>query len=131
MRLQLRLPLHANLAFVAGQYIDIILPDGRRRAYSIANEPVASGVINLELHIRHYPGGAFTDRVFGEMKARDMLQIEAPLGSFFLRDSQKPAIFLATGTGYAPIRAMLRETAASRLDRPITLYWGARELDDL
>lgn len=131
VKLHLRLPLHANMAFVAGQYIDILLPDGRRRAYSIANAPVASGVVNIELHIRHYPGGAFTDHVFGAMKAREMLQIEGPLGSFFLRESDKPAIFLATGTGYAPIRAMLLDALAWGTQRPMTLYWGARVREDL
>lgn len=129
--LQLRLPLHMNMMFEAGQYIDFLLEGGARRSYSIANPPKLDGVINLEFHIRHMPGGLFTDRVFGGMKDRDKLTFEGPLGGFFLRESDKPALFLATGTGYAPIRSILLEHLPKASGRKMVLYWGARTLKDL
>ena len=131
VKVHLRLPLHANMPFVAGQYIDIIMADGRRRAYSIANAPTATGVVNIELHIRHFPGGAFTDHVFDGLKLREMLQIEGPLGSFFLRDGDNPVLLLATGTGYAPIRSIILDALEWQPDRQLTLYWGARTRADL
>jgi CDP-4-dehydro-6-deoxyglucose reductase len=129
--LRLRLPLHANMMFTPGQHVDILLPDGKTRPYSIASVPRPEGVIDLELHIRHMTGGAYTDHVFQGMKTRDMVKLEGPLGSFFLRESDKPVIFLATGTGYAPIRSILLDTLKWKSDRQMTLYWGARNLADL
>jgi CDP-4-dehydro-6-deoxyglucose reductase len=128
---RLRLPLHSYTQFAAGQYIDLILPDGKRRAYSIANPPEPQGVIDLDLHIRHLAGGLFTDQLFATAKERDRVEIEVPLGTFFLRDSDKPVIFLATGTGYAPIRSIILDALAWGRGRPMTLYWGARCKADL
>ena len=131
MIVRFRLPLHLNMRFEAGQYVDFMLADGVRRSYSIANPPKPEGVIDLEFHIRHLPGGQFTDRVFNGMKTREKIQFEGPLGTFFLRDSDKPAIFLASGTGYAPIRSILQKVLARGTDRKMVLYWGARCLDDI
>lgn len=128
---RLRLPLHMNMRFEAGQYVDFLLPDGVRRSYSIANPPKPEGVIDLEFHIRHMPGGLFTDHVFGSMKEREKVTFEGPLGTFFLRQSEKPAVFLASGTGYAPIRAILQKAFAAGTDRKMVLYWGARSLKDI
>lgn len=130
MVLQLKLPANERLQFLAGQYIDFLLKDGRRRSYSIANPPHDDTLI--ELHIRHLPGGHFSDRVFTEMKEKDILRLEGPLGSFFIREeSDKPMIFLAGGTGFAPIKAMLLHAFAGATPRPMVLYWGVRSRKDL
>jgi CDP-4-dehydro-6-deoxyglucose reductase, E3 len=132
--LGLRLPANENMRFVAGQYIDFLLKDGKRRSYSIANPPTAEGVTALEVHVRHTPGGLFTDHVFSTMKERDILRFEGPLGTFYLReDSDKPVVMVASGTGFGPIKAMC-EWALERgihEKRPITLYWGCRTRRDL
>jgi CDP-4-dehydro-6-deoxyglucose reductase len=129
--LKVRLPLHLNLRFTAGQYVDLLFADGVRRSYSIANPPRVEGVIDFEFHVRHMPGGLFTDRLFGGMKPREKVEFEGPLGSFFLRESDKPAVLLASGTGYAPIRAILLDMLPKRTGRKMTLYWGARTLRDI
>jgi len=132
--LKLQLPATDRFQFLAGQYIEFLLKDGQRRAYSIATPPVAEGP--LELHIRHLPGGLFTDFVFGKttpaLKEKDILRFEGPLGSFFLReDSQKPIIFVAAGTGFAPIKSIIEQMQAKKITRPIHLYWGGRRPSDL
>jgi len=125
MVLKLRLPANERLQFLAGQYIDILLKDGRRRSFSLANPPHDDEL--LELHVRHIEGGHFTDKVFGEMKPRDILRFVGPQGSFFLReDSKKPILLVAGGTGFAPIKAIVQHALQERTARPITLYWGAR-----
>jgi CDP-4-dehydro-6-deoxyglucose reductase len=130
--LGLRLPANENFRFLAGQYIDILLKDGKRRSYSIALPPKAEGVTYLELHVRHTPGGLFTDHVFGTLKVRDLLRFEGPLGTFYLReDSDKPIVMVASGTGFAPIKAMCEAALAKGLKRPISLYWGCRTRRDL
>ncbi len=129
MLLQLRLPANERLQFLAGQYIDILLKDGRRRSFSIANAPHADEY--LELHVRLVPGGHFTSRVFEAMKERDILRFEGPLGSFFLQESAKPIVFVASGTGFAPIKAIVEDALKKGIDRPMTLYWGARRPKDL
>ena len=130
MRLRLRLPANERLQYRAGQYIDILLKDGRRRSFSMANAPHDDAL--LELHLRHVPGGAFTDQVFGAMKERDILRINGPHGSFFLRDdSTRPAILLAGGTGFAPIKAIVEHAIHAGPQQPMTLYWGARARVDL
>lgn len=130
MVLQLKLPANERLQFLAGQYIDILLKDGKRRSFSLANAPHDDAF--LELHIRHTPGGRFTEHVFNEMKEKAILRFEGPLGSFFLReDSDKPILFLAGGTGFAPIKAMLEHAFHTGIDREMTLYWGTRQLRDL
>jgi CDP-4-dehydro-6-deoxyglucose reductase len=132
--LHLRLPMNENMRFVAGQYVELLLKDGVRRAYSIANRPLTTGVIDVELHIRHLPGGLFTDRVFSTLKERELLRFEGPLGTFFLReDSDRPMVFVASGTGFAPIKSILEYAFERGIDqtRPMTLYWGCRARRDL
>jgi CDP-4-dehydro-6-deoxyglucose reductase len=130
----LQLPATEQFRFNAGQYVEIIMKDGRRRSYSMANAPHEAAA--LVLHIRHLPGGAFTDHVFGvgdtKLKERDILRFEGPFGSFFLReDSNKPIVMLASGTGFAPIRAMVEHMAHKDIRRPVHLYWGGRRPRDL
>ena len=132
--LQLQLPATETFKFYAGQYIELILKDGKRRSYSMANPPHSAAA--LELHIRHLPGGLFTDHVFGvgatQMKEREILRIEGPLGSFFLReDSQLPIVMVASGTGFAPIKAIIEHMVHQDIKRPVTLYWGGRRPCDL
>ncbi|MGI9134820.1 MAG: CDP-6-deoxy-delta-3,4-glucoseen reductase, partial [Rhodoferax sp.] len=130
MLLQLQMPANEKFQYRAGQYIEFMLADGVRRCYSMATAPRAAS--GIELHIRHMPGGRFTDHVFGAMKEKDILRIEGPFGSFFLReDSSKPIILLASGTGFAPIKAMLEHMQQQSIARPTTLYWGGRRPADL
>lgn len=130
MLLSLQLPANERLQYRAGQFIEFILRDGKRRSYSIANAPHLDE--QLTLHIRHMPGGIFTDHVFAVMKERDILRFEGPLGTFFLReDSDKPMILLASGTGFAPLKAIVEQAIHQKLNRPITLYWGGRRPKDL
>lgn len=128
--LHLQPPAGQTLDYRAGQYIDVVLRDGRRRSYSLATAPGKSD--QLELHIRHRPGGAFTGQVFGGLKVRDMLRIEGPFGRFHLREeTQAPMILLATGTGFAPIKAIIEQARRAGLRRSVTLYWGGRQREDL
>jgi CDP-4-dehydro-6-deoxyglucose reductase len=132
--LKLQLPATERFQFLAGQYLEFLLKDGQRRAYSIANAPDQEGP--LELHLRHLPGGLFTDFVFGAkelaLKEKDILRFEGPLGSFFLReDSKKPIIFVAAGTGFAPIKSIVEQMQLKKIQRPIHLYWGGRRPRDL
>ncbi|MEQ1488372.1 MAG: FAD-binding oxidoreductase, partial [Methylotenera sp.] len=118
------------LKFMAGQYIEFLLKDGKRRAFSLANAPYVDNM--LELHLRLIPGGQFTEYVFNEMPDKAILRIEAPFGSFFLReDSSKPIIMVAGGTGFAPIKSIIEHMLHNNIQRDITLYWGARTLQDL
>ncbi len=133
IRMLLQLPASEPFLYHAGQYIEFLLPGGLRRSYSMANAPhaLAAGHV-LELHIRHMPGGTFTDQVFGSMKERDILRIEGPYGSFYLREnSAKPIILLASGTGFAPIKALLEHMKFKGITRSTTLYWGGRRPSDL
>ena len=130
MVMQLQLPANDTFTYRAGQYVEFILRDGARRSYSMANAP--SNGPAVELHIRHMPGGRFTDLVFGSMKEKDILRIEGPMGSFFLReDSEKPMVFLASGTGFAPLKALLEHMQHCGMTRPVALYWGGRRPADL
>ena len=131
--LRLQLPANQSFQFRAGQYVEFILRDGARRSYSMANAPHALGdPPAIELHIRHMPGGKFTDHVFGAMKEKEILRMEGPFGSFFLReDSAKPIVLLASGTGFAPIKAIIQHLQAKGITRPAVLYWGARRRADL
>jgi len=125
MGLWLKLPAAERLQFLAGQYIDILLSDGRHRSFSLANAPHHDDF--LELHVRHHGGGAFSDFVFGGMREKTLLRIRGPLGSFFLReDSARPIIFVAGGTGFAPIKGIIEHCLHEGNARPIRLYWGAR-----
>ena len=132
--MRVKLPANAKLHYRAGQSIDFLLKDGKRRSFSIANAPHEDAYI--ELHMRHLPGGLFTDRVFGVtepvLKVRDILRLEGAHGSFFLREeSQKPIIMVASGTGFAPIKAMIEHMIHSGDKRSVTLYWGGRRPKDL
>ncbi|MBI5938409.1 MAG: CDP-6-deoxy-delta-3,4-glucoseen reductase [Betaproteobacteria bacterium] len=129
MQLFLKLPSNERLQFLPGQYIDFLLKDGKRRSFSLANAPEEDAL--LELHVRHVAGGEFTEHVFNTMQVKDIMRINGPLGSFFLRESDKPAIFLATGTGFAPIKSILNHAFHHEVDRPLVLYWGARKLQDM
>lgn len=133
MVLQLQLPASEPFQYHAGQYVEFILRDGSRRSYSMATAPhLQATQPGMELHIRHMPGGLFTDQVFGTMKEKDILRIEGPYGSFFLReDSDKPIVLLASGTGFAPIKAILQHMQFKGIQRPTTLYWGGRRPADL
>ena len=134
MVIQLQLPANDVMKFHAGQYIEFLLRDGSRRSYSMANAPhtLEAAAPKVELHIRHMPGGKFTDPVFTTMKEKDILRAEGPYGSFFLReDSDKPMVLLASGTGFAPIKALIEHMQHQGITRPATLYWGGRRPSDL
>jgi CDP-4-dehydro-6-deoxyglucose reductase, E3 len=129
---RLKLPANERLQFLAGQYIDFLLKDGKRRSFSLATPPHADDL--LELHIRHIPGGFFSDPLFTQYKGREILRFEGPLGAFYLReDSDKPIIFVAGGTGFAPIKAVIEHALHHDIQkiRPMVLYWGARAKADL
>ena len=131
--IKLQLPGNQNFQYRPGQYIDFILAGGMRRSYSMANAPHNMGhPPAIELHIRHMPGGRFTDQVFATLKEKDILRVEGPFGSFCLREgSDKPIILLASGTGLAPIKAIIEHMQAKPIARPVTLYWGCRSRADL
>ena len=130
MLIHLRLPANERLQFLAGQYVEFLLKDGSRRSFSMANAPHDDELI--QLHVRHVAGGQFTDHVFGKMKERDILRFEGPLGTFFLREeSHKPIVFVASGTGFAPIKSIIEHALRKSIARPMTLYWGGRRPRDL
>jgi CDP-4-dehydro-6-deoxyglucose reductase len=131
MRLQLKLPATQRLQFLAGQYIDVLLSGGKRRAFSIASSPSMEN--EIELHIRHVDGGDFTGYVFDELKERDILRLEGPLGNFFVRNDepQRPIIMMGGGTGFAPLKSMIENLIEHGDRREIHLYWGARTATEL
>lgn len=135
MVVRLQLPTNNTFDFRAGQYIEFILKDGQRRSYSMANAPHAvkeAGPEGVELHIRHMPGGLFTDHVFGALKEKEILRVEGPYGTFFLReDSDRPIVLLGSGTGFAPLKAIIEHMRHANISRPTTLYWGCRSKADL
>jgi CDP-4-dehydro-6-deoxyglucose reductase, E3 len=138
MIVRLQLPATHTFLFHAGQFIEFILPGGMRRSYSMANAPhttqlpLGEGLQGVELHIRHMPGGFFTDQVFGSMKPKDILRMEGPMGSFFVReDSARPMVLLASGTGFAPIKAIIEHLQHTGNHRTAHLYWGCRSKQDL
>lgn len=125
MAIWLKLPANERMQFLAGQYIEFLLADGKRRAFSLASAPHADEL--LEIHVRRVPGGNFTEHVFTAMKERDIMRIEGPLGSFFLREeSDKPIILVAGGTGFAPLKGLIEHALHIGVKRPMTLYWGAK-----
>jgi CDP-4-dehydro-6-deoxyglucose reductase len=129
--ISLQLPANEALAYRAGQYIEFLLKDGKRRSYSMANAP-SSLDSPLTLHLRHMAGGLFTEHVFHTMKERDILRFEGPHGTFFLREeSDKPIVLLASGTGFAPIKALMEHLIHLNSSRPVSLYWGGRRPHDL
>jgi CDP-4-dehydro-6-deoxyglucose reductase len=133
LRVMLRLPPQQTFDYRAGQYIDIIGASGTRRSYSIANAPTVDKTI--ELHIRRVPGGAMSHYWFGEAKVNDLLRLHGPLGTFFLRDvTDGELIFLATGTGMAPIKSLLeslRVQPAALKPSSVSVFWGGRTPEDL
>ena len=133
MVIRLQLPASDMMKYHAGQYVEFLLRDGDRRSYSMANAPhTQTETPGLELHIRHMAGGKFTEHVFGAMKEKEILRIEGPYGSFFLReDSDKPLVLLASGTGFAPLKALIEHMQYKNITRPAVLYWGARRPADL
>ena len=133
MRVGLRLPPRSAFRFLAGQYVDVTGPAGVKRSYSIASDPITPE--KIELQIRRVDGGQLSAYWFNEAKLNDLLRFNGPRGTFFLRPvAGLDLIFLATGTGIAPIRAILLQLAASPpADQPrsISLYWGGRHREDL
>ena len=128
--MKLKLPDSERMQFLAGQYINILLEDEQKRAYSIANAPHDDQFI--ELHLREVPDGYFSNLVFHEMKEKAMLRVEGPLGGFFLREkSTRPIILMAGGTGFAPVKAIVEHAIASDIKRPIHIFWGVRAKQDL
>jgi CDP-4-dehydro-6-deoxyglucose reductase, E3 len=126
----LKLPANERLQYLAGQYLDILLKDGRRRSFSIATAPEDDAL--LDLHIRHVPSGFFSDQVFNTFKGREILRFEGPLGAFYMREeSDKPMILVAGGTGFAPIKALIEHAFHHGIERQMVLYWGVRSLKDL
>ncbi|HEY8580257.1 MAG TPA: FAD-binding oxidoreductase, partial [Beijerinckiaceae bacterium] len=122
------------MMFVAGQHIEFMLPDDVRRTYSIATKPSIDGVTALELHIRHVPGGHFTQTLLPKLKERDLMKFKGPLGTFALDTANdKPIVLVAGGTGFAPIKAMVEHAIERGLHRrrPIAFYWGARTREGL
>lgn len=130
MALYLKLPANERLQFLAGQYIDILQKDGKPRSFSLANAPHDDEL--LELHVRLIPGGAFTQHVFDGMKERDILRLKGPLGSFRLHEeSSRPIIFVASGTGFAPVKAIIEHALHIGFSREMHFYWGVRKQADL
>ena len=122
--LQLRLPAGQRARFKAGQYLQVALPDGSRRSYSMANPPHESDM--LQLHIRHVAGGQFT-QILPQLKSGDLLQVELPYGSFELReDTAAPMLCVVGGTGFAPVKSLLDDMLKKGIQRPVTLIWGGR-----
>ncbi len=129
MFVHLRFPAGIRARFKAGQHLNLLLANGERRDFSMANPPRESD--GAQLHIRHVPGGAFTTYVFNELKRGDILRVEIPFGDFVLRESDKPILFVAGSTGFAPIQSMIEDAFAKGIDRDMTLYWGARRRSGL
>lgn len=135
MHLRLQLPSSQPFEYFAGQYIEVIARDGTRRSYSLANAPhelMSDGKPVVDLHIRLMSGGVFTEQVFERMKEKDILRIEGPYGSFHLQgDSALPLVFLASGTGFAPLKAILQHMQFMNITREVVFYWGGRRPADL
>jgi CDP-4-dehydro-6-deoxyglucose reductase, E3 len=129
MGLWLRLPAIEPFAWQCGQYVDVMLAGDRRRSFSLANPPRDAAL--LELHVRRARGGEFSERVFGGMKPGALLRIEGPLGQFIYRPGDRPLLMIGGGTGYAPLKAMIREALDSKVVRELHLFWGARTAVDL
>ena len=127
--LTLRFANGVRARFQAGQYLQILLPDGDRRNFSLANPPHDND--GAELHIRHLPGGRFSEGILAQLGPGDRLVVELPFGEFFLRPAEAPAILLATGTGFAPIKSILQGALRRGERRPLRFYWGGRTKSDL
>jgi NAD(P)H-flavin reductase/ferredoxin len=124
MLVHLRFPAGIRVKFKAGQHLNLLLDNGERRDFSMANAPRESD--GAQLHIRHVPGGAFSTYVFEKLRRGDMLKVEVPFGDFVLRDSNKPILFVAGSTGFAPVKSIIEDMMVKGIAREATLYWGAR-----
>jgi NAD(P)H-flavin reductase/ferredoxin len=129
MLVHLRFPAGIRVKFKAGQHLNLILDNGERRDFSMANSPRESD--GAQLHIRHVPGGAFTGYVFDKLQRGDRLKLEIPFGDFTLRDSKRPILFVAGSTGFAPIKSIIEDMFVRNIERDVTLYWGARQASGL
>ncbi|AWB33045.1 NAD(P)H-flavin reductase [Orrella marina] len=133
LQVKLRLPPTADFEFIPGQYVDLIGPNGVRRSYSLANSGMSGKV--LELHVRAVNNGVMSDYLFNTAKINDLLRLNGPLGTFFLRNTADlDLIFLATGTGIAPVKAILESLKDQSLEqqpRSVTVLWGGRSPQDL
>jgi len=130
MRLVLKPPSGEKLRWLAGQYLDVLLPGGKRRAFSIANAPEDAG--HVDLHVRRVEGGDFSRLVFTELKVGAVLRVEGPLGTLVPReDSERAMLLVAGGTGFAPIKALIEHFLHLGSARPMHFYWGARAERDL
>lgn len=129
VRLTLSLPEGVKIDFAAGQYINVLLDDGQRRAFSFANPPHEKE--HIELHVRWIPHGRFTTYVFTELRVGDTLQFEGPLGSFVLHESTRPILFVAGATGFAPIKSIVEDAFHRDIKRQMWLYWGVRTRREL
>lgn len=126
---RLQVPVAAGFAFKAGQYADVLMKDGARRSYSMGNTPNDEGII--EWHIRRVEGGRFSTHVYDKLQPGALLRIEGPFGSFMLQHTDAPVVLLASGTGYAPIAALLKTHGDELARRGAVLYWGGRVMADL
>lgn len=129
MGVWLRWPAIEPFAWQCGQYVDIMLPGERRRSFSLANPPHDAAF--LELHVRRVPGGAFSEKLFTELQPGALLHMEGPLGQFVYRPGDRPALMIGGGTGYAPLKAMIRQVLETEAKRQVSLFWGARTEADL
>jgi NAD(P)H-flavin reductase/ferredoxin len=130
MKVVMKVEEGGKLSWHAGQYIDVRLPDGGRRSFSFATRPGVGEAV--ELHVRLIPGGRFTTHVFEKMKVGEWIDFEGPLGAFHLREEgDKPIIFVAGSTGFAPVKSMLEHAFATGMKRRIVLYWGVRRPEEL
>lgn len=125
--IKLKTPNNIPFQFHAGQYIDIML-NGKNRSYSIANAPTDEGCV--ELHVRYHASGIFSEFIWNEAKEQSLLRFRGPLGNFYLRDTDRPIILVCTGTGFAPIKSIIENMIATNNQRPISLYWGNRNVED-
>lgn len=127
---QLRFPAGTRVRFKAGQYLHVLLEDGEFRCFSMANPPQAND--GALLHVRIVPGGRFSETVLPALVPGAVLRVELPFGDFYLREqSAAPLVFVASGTGFAPIKSILEDTFRRGVGREMTLYWGARRRKDL
>ena len=129
MIVDLQLPRGGRMPYRAGQYFNVILEDGARRAFSFAAKPGEGDMI--EMHVRLISGGRFTTRVFTQTNPGDLVRIEGPFGRFFLRESSRPIIFVAGATGFAPVKSLLEYAFETGMQRRMYLYWGVRRPGDL
>ena len=122
--LKLRFPAGQRAKFRAGQYLKVLLDDGQERCFSMANPPHSND--GVELHVRYLPGGRFAEAVFHALKPGDVVTLRLPLGDFWLRETDKPIVFIAGGTGFAPVQSMVEDILRRKIERPVYVYVGGR-----